>query len=76
MRRRVKGEARFRKKQERAEKRAAAETPLVESNADFAYIAGHTEWASHMASPGLKLRLRMTYLLRTNYEKGICQSLS
>ena len=33
-----------RKKQERAEKRVEEETPLVESDENFAYIAGYTNW--------------------------------
>src|SRR6266581_6307055 len=33
-----------RKKQERAEKRVEEETPPVESDENFAYIAGYTNW--------------------------------
>ena len=35
---------RIRKKQQRAEKRAAEDALLVESDENFAYIAGYTEW--------------------------------
>jgi len=35
---------RAKKRQERAEKRVEEETPLVESDENFAYIAGYTNW--------------------------------
>ena len=35
---------RSREKRENSEKRLATEPPLIESNADFAYIAGYTGW--------------------------------
>ena len=39
-----KAQQRARKRQQRAEKRAAEAAPLVESDENYAYIAGYTEW--------------------------------